>query len=247
MFLDSYILKIRRAETPFYARLKRLGKVLLTFQLPIPRFLDPVYLFIRNLQLLNFEVEQRINVACLAFPILRTQCVSIGKRMQMEGFPYITGPVKVYFGDDVRLSGTSVIAGGRIFDEPEFKVGNRSFIGAGCLFSVAKSITIGDDVLIAGNCTVSDYSAHPLDPDKRIAGEQADPEDVRPVRIESKAWLGRGATILPGVTIGEAAVVGAAAVVTKDVPPGHICVGNPGRILSRTVYESKPERALNRV
>jgi acetyltransferase-like isoleucine patch superfamily enzyme len=71
---------------------------------------------------------------------------------------------------------------------------------------------------------------------------QVDPEDVRPVRIENKVWLGRGATILPGVTIGEGAVVGAATVVTKDVPPGHICVGNPGRLLSRTVYESRPER-----
>jgi acetyltransferase-like isoleucine patch superfamily enzyme len=71
---------------------------------------------------------------------------------------------------------------------------------------------------------------------------QVDPEDVRPVRIENKAWLGKGSMILPGVTIGEGAVIGAAAVVTKDVPPGHICVGNPGRLLSRTVYEPRPER-----
>jgi len=91
---------------------------------------------------------------------------------------------------------------------------------------------------------VSDYSAHPLDPEKRIAGMQVDPEDVRPVRIENKAWLGRGATILPGVTIGEGAVVGAAAVVTKDVPPGCICVGNPGKLLSRTVYESRPQQDM---
>jgi acetyltransferase-like isoleucine patch superfamily enzyme len=43
--------------------------------------------------------------------------------------------------------------------------------------------------------------------------------------------------VLPGVTIGEGAVIGAATVVTKDVPPGGICVGNPGRVLPRTVYE----------
>ena len=242
MFLDSFVLKIRRAETPFYARLKSVGKAILSFQIPIPRALDPVYSFIRFLQILKFETEERITVACLGFPILRTKCVSIGKRLQMEGLPDITGPVKVYLGDDVRLSGSSAISGGRIFSDPEFRVGNRSFIGSGCLFSIARSITIGDDVLIAGGCNVSDYSAHPLDPEKRIAGEQVDPEDVRPVRIENKAWLGRGVTILPGVTIGEGAVVGAAAVVTKDVPPGHICVGNPGRLLSRTVYEPKPRQ-----
>ena len=239
MFLGSFILKIRRAETPFYARLKRAYKTILTFQMPIPRVLDPLFSFIRFMQILKYETEQKISVACLGFPILRTMCVSIGERLEMEGFPYITGPVKVYIGDDVRLSGSFAVSSGRIFDDPEFRIGNRTFIGAGCVFSVAKSITVGDDVLIAGGCSVSDYSAHPLDPDRRIAGGQVDPEDVRPVRIENKAWLGRGATILPGVTIGEGAVVGAATVVTKDVPPGHICVGNPGRLLSRTVYESK--------
>jgi hypothetical protein len=88
----------------------------------------------------------------------------------MERIPNITGPVKVYLGDDVRLSGHCSISGGRVFSDPEFRVGNRSFIGAGCIFSVAKSITIGDDVLIASGCIVSDYSAHPLDPEKRIAG-----------------------------------------------------------------------------
>jgi acetyltransferase-like isoleucine patch superfamily enzyme len=171
-------------------------------------------------------------------------CVSIGKRLQMERIPNITGPVKIYLGDDVRLSGNLTISSGRIFSEPEFKVGNRSFIGAGCAFSIAKSVTIGDDVLIAGHCTVSDYSAHPVDPEKRIAGEQVDPEDIRPVRIENKVWLGKGAMVLPGVTIGEGAVVGAAAVVTKDVPPGRICVGNPARLLTRTVYESRLERHM---
>ena len=242
MFLGSFIVNIKRAETPFYSRLKRVGKAVLTFHLPVPRALDTLYSLFRSLQLLKFEMTERIKVACIGFPILRTQCVSIGKRLQMEGLPWITGPVKVYLGDDVRLSGVSSISGGRIFPEPEFRVGNRSFIGSGCTFSIAKSITIGDDVLIAGGCSVSDYSGHPLDPGKRIAGVQVDPEDVRPVRIENKAWLGRGATILPGVTIGEGAIVGAAAVVTKDVPPGCICVGNPGKLLSRTVYESKPRR-----
>ena len=244
MLLGSFVLKIKRAETPLYARLKRVGKAVLSFRIPVPRALDPLYSLIHFLRILKFETMERVYVACIGFPTLRAQCVSIGKRLQMEGLPGITGPVKVYLGDDVRLSGVSSISGGRIFTEPEFRVGNRSFIGSGCIFSVAKSITIGDDVLIAGGCSVADYSAHPLDPEKRIAGMQVDPEDVRPVRIENKAWLGRGATILAGVTIGEGAVVGAAAVVTKDVPPGCICVGNPGRLLSRTVYESKPRRDM---
>jgi len=240
---ESFILKIKRAETPIYARLKRVGRAVLTFQIPVPRVFDPICLGIRSLAMLKYDTEERINVACFAFPIFRAMCVSIGERLEMDLLPYVTGPVRVYIGDDVRLSGSLVISGGRVFDECEFRVGNRTFIGSGCAFAVAKSITIGDDVLIAGSCSVSDYSAHPLDPERRIAGVQVDPEDVRPVRIENKAWIGRAATILPGVTIGEGAVVGAAAVVTKDVPAGHICVGNPGRLLPRTVYDPKPEHA----
>jgi acetyltransferase-like isoleucine patch superfamily enzyme len=163
----------------------------------------------------------------------------------MEKHADISGGARVYIGDDVYLSGSLVVAGGRVFPNPEFRVGNRTFIGAKCLFSVARSIEIGDDVLIAGGCTVSDYSGHPVDPEKRIAGVQVEPDEVRPVRIGNKVWLGRGAVILPGVTIGEAAVIGASAVVTKDVPPGAICVGNPGRLLSRSVYDSKPDRLVS--
>jgi serine acetyltransferase len=239
MALESFILKIKRAETPFYARVKIVGRTILTFHFPVPRVFGPIYRFIHLLATINFETDERIRVACYRFPLLRAMCASVGKRLQMELVPSISGPIKIYLGDDVRLSGRSTIAGGRVFPDPEFRVGNRTFIGAGCFFSIAKSITIGEDVLVAGNCTVADYSAHPLDPEKRIAGVQVDPEDVRPVRIENKAWVGRGAVILPGVTIGEGAVVGAATVVTKDVPPGQICVGNPGRLLSRTVFESK--------
>jgi acetyltransferase-like isoleucine patch superfamily enzyme len=239
MLLNEFILKVKRAETPFFARLKTLGKNVLSFHVPIPRIFDPIFLFIRTLQLVNYEIKQRLRVALLSYPSLRAICVSVGKGIEMEEVPVVTGHVNIYLGDEVRLSGISTISPGRIFAEPEFRVGNRTFIGSGCVFSVAKSISIGDDVLIAAGCNISDYSAHPVNPDKRIAGEQVPPEDVRPVRIEDKAWLGRNVTVLPGVTVGEGAVVGAAAVVTKDVPPGHICVGNPGRLLPRTVYESR--------
>jgi acetyltransferase-like isoleucine patch superfamily enzyme len=245
MSINDHILKIKQAETPFYARLKKIGKAVLAFHLPIPRALDPIYKFITYLLFLRYEIGERLSVALFRYPVLRTRCASVGRRLRMERIPDISGGARVFIGDDVNLSGALVVAGGRIFPNPELRIGNRTFIGARCLFSVARSIEIGDDVLIAGGCSISDYSGHPLDPDQRIAGVQVDPEDVRPVRIGNKAWLGRGAIVLPGVTIGEGAVIGAAAVVTKDVPPGHICVGNPGRLLSRTVYDARPNRPVN--
>lgn len=245
MFINDLIQKIKRAETPLYARLKRVGRATLTFQIPIPRFLDPLYKTILFLRYARYEIGEKLSVAFFRYPIMRTMCVSIGKRLRMEHVPSLSGNPKIYIGDDVYLSGTLSVAGGRIFPNPEVRIGNRTFIADGCTLSVAKLIEIGDEVMIAGGCWISDYSQHPLDPEKRIAIIQVEPEEVRPVRIGNRAWLGRCATILPGVTIGEDAVIGACAVVTKDVPPGAICVGNPGRILSRTVYDSKPNNLVS--
>lgn len=239
MSLNEFIVRVKRAETPFYARLKKTAKFVLAFRLPIPRALDPVYRLISHLRYLKYEFVEKACVAAYRYPVLRSVCASVGERLRMEQVPSIAGPAKVYIGNDVYLSGRLTVFSARIFPSPELRIGNRTFIGSSCLFSVAKLIDIGDDVLIAGGCSVSDYSGHPLDPDLRTAGGEVAPEDVRPVRIGNRAWLGRGAMILPGVTIGEAAVIGAGAVVTKDVPAGHICVGNPGRVLTRTVYEPR--------
>lgn len=61
----------------------------------------------------------------------------------------------------------------------------------------------------------------------------------KPVVIKKNAWIGAGVTILPGVTIGENAIVGAAAVVTKDVPANTIVVGNPARMVRKVELDDK--------
>ncbi len=241
MSIHEFILNIKRAETPFYARLKRIGRAAMTFRIPIPRSLDPIYRFILWRRHIRWEITEKLSVVFYRYPVMRILCVSIGERLRMEQVPKISGNPRIYIGDDVYLSGLLIILAGRVFPDPEIRIGNRTFIGDGCTISVAKSVEIGDDVLIAASCSIFDYSNHPVDPVRRVAGLQVNPAEVRPVRIGNRAWIGQRATILPGVTIGADAVVGAAAVVTKDVPPGCICVGNPGRILSRKVYDTKPD------
>lgn len=218
MGFEEFFVKVKRAESPFYAALKRTAQSVLQFKLPLPRLLDPVYLSIHYSRRLIYESFERLCVVLYRYPLLRAQCISIGERLQMERVPAINGPIHIVIGNDVRLSGSSSFTGARIFSAPELRIGDRTFIGHGCSFSVAKSVIVGDDVLIAGGCSIFDYSGHPLDPELRIAGEQVAPENVLPVRIENKAWLGRNAIVLPGVIIGEGSVIGAATVVTKDVP-----------------------------
>jgi acetyltransferase-like isoleucine patch superfamily enzyme len=94
----------------------------------------------------------------------------------------------------------------------------------------AKSIIIGENVLIAGNVYITDHdhkfddlSRAPIDCSELIA---------KPVVIEDGAWLGEGCRILKGVTVGKRAVIGANAVVTKDVPAYTIVGGVPAKLIS---------------
>ncbi|WP_309067701.1 DapH/DapD/GlmU-related protein [Microbacterium sp.] len=105
-------------------------------------------------------------------------------------------------------------------------LGRRVFINSGCAFQDQGGITIGDDCLIGHN-TVFATLNHDLDPARR--GDLL----PAPIVIGRNVWIGANVTVLPGVTIGDDAVVAAAAVVTKDVPSGAVVVGSPARVVRR--------------
>ncbi len=87
-------------------------------------------------------------------------------------------------------------------------------------------IYIGDCVMIAPNVVIA-TGTHPVCPQLRARAYQYN----LPVRIHDRVWIGAGAIILPGVTIGEGSVIGAGSVVTKDIPANVVAVGNPCRVL----------------
>lgn len=89
-------------------------------------------------------------------------------------------------------------------------------------------IYVGDYTLIAPNVTIVS-GTHPIAPELRKKGYQYN----LPVRIGSNCWLGTGVVVMPGVTIGDNTIVGAGAVVTKDLPANVVAVGNPARILRK--------------
>ncbi|WOC14012.1 Putative acetyltransferase [Gordonia sp. MP11Mi] len=97
--------------------------------------------------------------------------------------------------------------------------GDRVFINQGCFLLDFGGITIGDRVLIGPRVTLS-TSGHPVEPDERF-----DYITHAPIVIEDNVWIGAGATIAPGVTIGHDSVVGAGTVVAKDVPPLSVVTG----------------------
>lgn len=104
------------------------------------------------------------------------------------------------------------------------RIGARVFINAGCRFQDQGGISIGDDCLIGHGAVLATLD-HDLAPSRRGDMHPA------PITIGRNVWIGASATVLPGVTIGDDAVVGAAAVVTKDVPPRSVVVGSPARVV----------------
>ncbi len=94
-------------------------------------------------------------------------------------------------------------------------------------------IYVGDCTMIGPNVTIA-AATHPIDPALREQGYQYN----RPVRIGRNCWIGSGAILLPGVTVGDNSVIGAGSVVTKDIPANVVAVGNPCRVLR----EISPEK-----
>lgn len=112
------------------------------------------------------------------------------------------------------------------------EIGDNTRVNNGCTFisEGAGGIHIGRNVLIGPDVMIFDSDFHPVDPDHRLG--KAGPA-MGPVRIGDNAFIGGRAVILKGVTIGDGAVVAAGAVVTRDVGPREIAMGNPAEVVGR--------------
>lgn len=127
------------------------------------------------------------------------------------------------------------------------KIGSYCYIGDHSRIWSAVGVAIGDRVLISHSVNIHDHSGHPKSATKRhlqtveiFDRGTYDLTDVGMARItiEDDAWIGFNATILAGVTIGKGAIIGAAAMITKDVAPYAVVVGNPGRQVATVTEDS---------
>ena len=105
-------------------------------------------------------------------------------------------------------------------------VGRNVVINFNCTFVDDGEIFIGDDCMIGPGCNLA-TSIHPISPRLRRHKLQYN----KPIHIGNNVWFGAGVTVLPGVTVGDNAIVGAGSVVTKDVPSNAIVAGNPARLI----------------
>ena len=150
----------------------------------------------------------------------------------------VTGEINTVYHTSVEILGLLRRLGAKIDDTAEIRtpfytdfgqfieVGKNVFVNNACTFMDRGGITLEDDVKIGPRVNLITEN-HDLDPTKRrtlISNR---------IVVKRNVWIGAAATILPGVTIGENAVVAAGAVVTRDVPPNTIVAGVPAKVIKQ--------------
>lgn len=151
----------------------------------------------------------------------------------------LNDPSRIIIGNKCLIKGYLLVFnhGGRI------EIGEDCFIGPGSRVWSAKSIEIGNRVLIAHNVNIHDNNSHPMDSRKRHedfchilkSGFQSENSlNEKPILIKDDAWIGYNSIIMKGVTIGKGVIVGAGSFVKEDIPDYAVVVGNPARVIKYT-------------
>ncbi len=151
-------------------------------------------------------------------------CTSVGAWTRVTGRIHVNNQGELIIGERVQIlarfvpSIFVVLPGGRL------EIGDRTMLNYGADIAATKSVVIGRDCLVGTHVIILDNGFHDLVDRHKMP-------EARPVTVEDRVWIGNRVTILPGVTIGHDAVVGAGSVVTGDVPPRSVVAGNPARVL----------------
>ena len=182
---------------------------------------------------LTHPVTRRIRRLCWAAELRASVC-------KLGAGVHVYGPIRLLGSREVWLGGSGNLYDNVLFETiapARIAVGDGFRINRGCLISARAGITIGDNCLIGEYVSIRDDN-HVFDDTSVPIGEQG--FRAAPITIDDDVWIGRGAAILQGVSIGRGAVIGANSVVTKSVPHHEVWAGVPARFLRhRTNGDSK--------
>jgi len=150
-----------------------------------------------------------------------------GGRTRLGRNVQIVGPENVSLGREVTFFGNTYVNAAR--RGGYVRIGDRTHIDQFCVLYGQGGLSIGSRCAIASGVIIySQTNQYALDPERDIIDQ---PVVYAPVSIGSDVWIGARAVILPGVTVGDHAVIGAGSVVRSDVPPWAVVAGVPARIL----------------
>ncbi len=151
---------------------------------------------------------------------------SLGDRVRVWGRPAIRNEGTLIVGERARFVSTTAILELGVARGATLTIGAKSFINYGCSIAANCNITIGPRCNIGTHVVIMDNDYHELDPERRHMMPPS-----APIFIGENVWIGTRAIILRGVTIGDGSVIGAGSVVTRDVPPRSVAVGQPARVV----------------
>jgi len=230
MSIDDFSRWVRRREHPLAKDLYRGAKAILQVQVPCIRSVHGA--------LYRMHLAARAMVAALArifywTPLFKSRITGSAHRLYLYGgMPQVLGSLHMRFGDDCRVSGVTTFSGRSCAaTSPQLNVGSNVDIGWQTTIAVGRRVELGDNVRIAGRCFLAGYPGHPLDPVARAQGLPETDEQVGDIVLENDVWLATGVSVMAGVRIGQATVVAAGSVVTRDLPAGVLAGGVPARVI----------------
>ena len=182
-----------------------------------PRFsLFPAVSLLRRI---HHRLRQHSPVSQLLGVAIRPRFTRAGLLIQIPGWPLVKVTNR---GGRVEVANCTFFPGVRLecWSNARLVIGNGTYLNRNTEVIAAQEVTIGKDCKIAWDVVIMDTDQHGVGEDTRIS---------KPVHIGNRVWIGCRAIILKGVTIGDDSVVGAGAIVTKDVPPKTVVVGQAAR------------------
>src|SRR3954449_5990679 len=184
--------------------------------------------------LLRFMARNRMLNRKYARLIVRWAVLKLrwGRRLQTDGICFVGPKVKLEIGHDavLKLGRWSWIGHGTKIrvHEGECEIGAKSVLGQECTISSFQHVSIGRECVIADRVMLIDFDHGVVEVERPIRLQGIYKRDVR---VGSNCWLGYGACILRGATIGDNCVIGTNSVVTKDIPANAVAAGAPARVL----------------
>ena len=147
----------------------------------------------------------------------------------------VIGAIFIKIGSNSTIGRRTILTAWKKEKDPSIIIGDNVAIGNDCHITAINRITLGDNVLLGEKVTITDNS-HGLTniyEELRVPPRKRNLFSKGPVILENNVWIGDKATILPGVIIGDGAVIAANAVVSKDVPAYCVAGGNPAKIIKQ--------------
>ena len=167
--------------------------------------------------------------------ILKKKMKQVGKNVFFSKDAYIIGGEYIEIGDDFSaFSNLRIEAINKYLNysyKPLIKIGNNVSCGNDCHIGCINEVTISDGVLIGSHILINDHSHGQTDYVSNQKPVDRELVSKGPIHIGKNVWICDGVCVLPGVTIGENSIIGANAVVTKDIPENCVAAGNPAKVV----------------